>query len=55
MKEPYAVYIGWQRGWKDKKLFKLYNVVGGELHNSTVSEETLKKNNIKIKEKEKEH
>ncbi|MBC8185719.1 hypothetical protein H8E88_31925, partial [candidate division KSB1 bacterium] len=47
--EPTAKFLGYQVGVRGETV-ALYNVVGGRLNNSTVSANTLRKENIKVPE-----
>jgi hypothetical protein len=47
---PYAVFLGWQLGLKGEKLFKLYNIIGGFYHGTTLSEKSVREKGIMIRE-----
>jgi len=44
---PKAVFLGWQEVW-DGEPIALYNVEGGRLNHSTVTQATLKREGIVI-------
>jgi len=43
-------FIGWQTGINGEPLFRLFNVIGGPYHGSTVSDKTLESWGVEIPE-----